>query len=347
MGWSWFVVTLIPVIGLAQVGFQSLADRYTYVPLIGIFIAIAWGVPDLWRQVEPDIRKSAPKETRRTKKYKREPATKNERIHDPSPRFFVCLACAVILVFAMCAYAQVAYWQDTITLLTHATNVTTGNYIAQTNLGEALHTNGATDQAVEHFNEAIRINPMCADAHNDLGIIFLEKGEIDKAIQHLAEAVKLNPSSADFHFNLGNAFKEKQRYGEATEEYLQAVQIDPELAEAYSNMGIAEASQGKLDEAVACFLNAVRIKPNMVELLTNLGSVYLNKGNFDVAITWLTKALDIEPNLASTHHSLATAFYQKGEYAKAWKEIALCRKYGLDPNPVLLKMLSQKMPEPR
>jgi tetratricopeptide (TPR) repeat protein len=147
--------------------------------------------------------------------------------------------------------------------------------------------------------------------------------------------------------NLGNAFGEKQRYKEAVDEYLSAVRIDPELAEAYSNMGIAEAARGRPGAAADCFLKAVRIKPQMVELLTNLGALNLDNGNLDEAVTWFTKALDIRPDLAAAHHSLATAFYEKGEYAKAWKEIAFCRKYGLDPNQSLLQRLSQKMPEPR
>ncbi len=347
MGWSWYVVTLIPVIGLVQVGSQSMADRYTYVPLIGIFIAIAWGIPDLWHRKEPDIRKSAVKETRRKEKPKQRPAAKDARISNPRSRLLVVLACTLIFILAMCAHVQVGYWQDSITLLTHATAVTADNYVAHTNLGEALHRSGATDQAVEHFAEAIRINPMCPYAHTDLGIIFLEKRKPDEAIHHFAEEIKLNPGSADAHFNLGCALNEKQKYGEAIGEYLRALQIDPEFAKAYTNMGLTEAAQGRLDEAVGCFLKAVRIRPDMVEPLANLGSIYFKKGNLDEAIIWFTKALDIKPDLAAAHQSLAFVLYQKGEYAKAWKEIAMCRKYGLNPDQALVTMLSQKMPEPR
>jgi tetratricopeptide (TPR) repeat protein len=347
VGWLWYVVTLIPVIGLVQVGFQAMADRYTYVPLVGIFIIIAWGIPDLFHCERTDVGKSAVKNTLNKPKHKRQPVAPYWQMRNLRSSNLAVLACIVVLILTICAYRQVGYWRDTISLMTHATAVTTGNYIAHTNLGEALIESGDPDRAAEHFVEAIRINPMSANAHTSYGNLLLEDGKVDEAIQHFLEAVKIDSGSAYAHYNLGNALGRKQRYAEAIDEYLQAVRIDAEFAEAYDNMGIAEAARGRADTAADCFSKAARIKPDSVDILTNFGALYLNNGNFREAIPWFIKALDIKPDLATAHQSLATAFFQEGEYAKAWREIALCRNYGLEPNSGLLQMLSQKMTEPQ
>lgn len=344
MGWSWYVITLIPVIGLVQVGVQSTADRYTYVPLIGIFIAMAWGVPDLFRVRRSKLMETEANRTAHKKNNKRQP---HRVIGSLENAPLVVSGCAVIPVLMICAYTQAGYWQDSITLFTHAASVTTGNYVVQTNLGQALARDSRLDQAMEHFSEALRINPRAVKAHTSIGLALLDKGRADEAIQHLSEAVKLNPGSADEHYNLGNAFAKKQQYNEAIEQYLIAIRIDPNLGLAYNNLGNAFAAQGESDEAVRCYRNAIRIEPRMVPAYTSLGNIYFDKHDMDEAMTWYAQALEIKPDLPEVHNNLAGALYYKGEYAKAWQEIMLCRRYGGNPSPALLQMLSEKMPAPR
>lgn len=344
MGWLWYVLTLIPAIGLVQVGVQSMADRYTYVPFIGIFVAIAWGVPDLLRLRESKLTESGDKRTTQKKKHKRQPPQVSARLQNST--VLVVSACAVIFILMICAYTQAGYWQDSLTLFTHAASVTTGNYVVHTNLGQALEREGELDHAIEHYSEALRINPRALKAHTSIGLALLDKGRVDEAIQHLSEAVRLKPASADEHYNLGNGFAQKQQYKEAIEQYLAAVRIDPNLASAYNNMGNAFVAQREPEEAVNCYVKAIRIEPRMVQAYTSLGHINFDRSNMDEALTWYSKALEIKPDLPMVHNDLAGVLYYKGEYAKAWQEIKMCRKYGGNPSPALLQMLSAKMPEP-
>jgi tetratricopeptide (TPR) repeat protein len=347
LGWSWYVTTLIPVIGIVQVGVQGIADRYTYVPLIGIFMAIAWGVPNLLHVREHDRPESQDEEAKRRRKEKRRPAAPPPRSGNPAEAVLVVSGCAVVFMMTICAYIQAAYWQDSITLFTHATAVTTGNYIIHSNLGQVLVKQGKLDEAIEHYAEAIRINPRTVKAHTNMGNALLDLGREDEAIQHLSQAVRLDPDFADAHYNLGNGLARKQKYKEAIEEYRIAVRINPKLAETYNNMGNAFAALGETDEALRCYLKAIQIEPRIVQAYVSLGNIEFDKNSMDEAISWYAKALEIKPDLPKVHNDLAGALYYKGGYAKAWQEIMLCRRYGGNPSPALLQMLSEKMPVPR
>ena len=338
VGWSWYIISLIPVIGLVQVGVQATADRYTYIPLIGIFISIAWGVPELLavgvsRKTEREVKAE-------TKKRKLQPRTISSLL------LFVS-GCVSLSLLMTAAYIQAGYWKDSITLYTHAASVTSGNYIIHTNLGQVLVRQGSLDQGIGHYAEAIRINPGAAKAHTSLGNALLDEGRVDEAIGHLTEAVQLDPTSSDERYNLGNAFGRKQQYREAIEQYRIAVRIDPNLAPAYNNMGNAFMAIGERDQAAWCYEQAIRIEPRMVQPCRSLGQLNFDRGNMDQALVWYSKALEIKPDLASVHNDLAAVFYYKVEYAKAWREILLCRNYGGNPSPALLQMLSERMPEPK
>jgi tetratricopeptide (TPR) repeat protein len=245
VGWFWYLGTLVPVIGLIQVGNQSMADRYTYIPLIGLFIMVAWGVPDLLARWP--LRRIA------------------------LPRFTLpAAAMVVILACAIAARSQVEYWEDSTTLWTRALAVTTENDIAQNNLGAALADQGNVDEAIMHYSEALRIKPDYADAHNNLGVALDDQGKVDEAIAHYSVALRIRPHYADAHINLGVSLGEQRKIDEAIAQFNEALRIKPDSAKAHNNLGVALASQGKIDEAIDHFTEALRIKPDYADAHKNL-----------------------------------------------------------------------------
>ena len=215
VGWLWYLGTLIPVIGLVQVGLQSLADRYTYVPLIGVFIMIAWGVPELlnsWR-------------------YRR-----------------IVLALAALGILSVCiimTYIQIGFWRNNITLYEHAIKVTSENAWAQNNLGYALALQGKREEAIARFQKAISINNP-ADAHYNLGIMLASQGKLDEAINQFRESIGISPTYAKAHNNLGNALLYQGRLDEAIASYREAVRLNPDYAIAQENLRNALAMQKKV-----------------------------------------------------------------------------------------------------
>jgi Tfp pilus assembly protein PilF len=214
VGWLWYLGTLVPVIGLVQVGLQSMADRYTYVPLIGVFIVVAWGVPELlnrWR-------------------YGR----------------FAIASAAIAILFAciIMTYVQIGYWRNNIILYEHAIKVTSENAWAQNNLGYALSLQGKTREAIAHFQKAISIgNP--ADAHYNLGIMLASQGKLDEAIYQFRESLRISPDYAKAHNNLGSALLYQGRLDEAIASYREALRLNPEYTIAQENLKNALAVQKK------------------------------------------------------------------------------------------------------
>jgi Flp pilus assembly protein TadD len=253
VGWFWYLGTLVPVIGLIQVGDQAIADRYTYIPLIGLFIIVAWGVPDLlvrWplrRVVLPKIALPA-------------------------------AACLVILACAITARGQLEYWEDSTTLWTHTLAVTTRNNIAHNNLGATLADQGKTDEAIAHYSEALRIKSDYADAHNNLGVALADQGKLDEAIAHYSEALRIKPGYSDAHSNLGIALADQGNLDEAIAQFTEALRINPDSAKAHNNLGVALASQGKLDEAIAQFTEALQVKPDYADARNNLELALARRG---------------------------------------------------------------------
>jgi len=239
-GWFWYVGTLIPVIGLVQVGRQSMADRYTYIPLIGLFLIAAWGAPELlapWRY---------------------------SRIALPAAAACVLLACTGF------ARAQVRDWSDSASLWQHALQVTEDNYIAHNNFGAVLLEQRRTGEALPHLVEALRIKPDFADAHNNLGMVLFQQGKLDEAIPHFLESLRIDPNYADAQYNLGTVLLRQGKLDAAAQRFGEAVRIKPDFLEAQNNLGGVLMRQGKLDEAARRLAEALRIKPDSVEVSNNL-----------------------------------------------------------------------------
>jgi cytochrome c-type biogenesis protein CcmH/NrfG len=245
VGWLWYIGTLVPVIGFVQSGLQAMADRFTYIPLIGLYIIIAWGVPEIvprW----------------------------------PHRKLYLATLSTTLFLFLMAlTWKQVQYWKNSISLFEHTLEVTSNNWLVNIDLGTELYREGRTDDAIKHYLEALRIKPDNAEAHNNLGIALDREGRTDDAIKHYLEALRIRPDYAKAHNNLGNAFVRKGRTDDAIKHYLEALRIKPDDAEVHNNLGIAFARKGNFDVAVKHFQKALQINPNFSYARDNLKKVLL------------------------------------------------------------------------
>ena len=287
VGWLWYLGTLVPVIGLVQVGLQSMADRYTYIPLTGIFIIIAWGISDLaakWC-------------------YKKE---------------WLAAATAVFLsVLMVITWFQLRHWTNSITLFKHAINVTANNSIVHNNLGVTFAVQGKVSEAIKHYTEALRIRPKDVLAHNNLGNALKNQGKISEAIKHYIEALRIRPNYAKAHNDLGNALKNQGKISEAISHYSEALRIKPDYADAYYNLGNVLIKQGKIDEAICHYSEALRIKPDFAEARSNLEKVSAILKKIDEVIKKVQGLLEVNPEDPRLYYDLGNLYYKKGEFDKA------------------------------
>jgi Flp pilus assembly protein TadD len=254
VGWLWYVGTLVPVIGLVQVGEQSMADRYTYVPLVGLFIIIAWGFPEL---VEKWPRKKL---------------------------ILPLLVTALFSIYLVMSWRQAGYWQNNMTLNAHALDVTEGNYVAHNNLGLALAEKGNTTEAIHHYTEALKIKPDFVYAHNNLGAALAELGQFEEAIKFYNEALRLMPRFAGAHHNLGVTLAKQGKHHEAITHYNEALKIEPDFIDALNNLGYILVKQGRLIEAENAFREVLRMDPGNEKGFYNLKEVLKIQKKIDVSI---------------------------------------------------------------
>ncbi len=230
-GWSWYLVTLLPVIGIIQAGNQAMADRYTYVPLIGIFIIMAWGVPDIIAK------------------------------WNVSKKVLPFTALVLLVTLAIATRNQVHYWQDSVTLFRHTLSLTKDNYLAQNGLALGYEKQGRLDAAIEHYREALRISPGFATARYNLGNVYLELGKIDGAIEQYRLVLKSNPETPYVLNNLGKALVAAGRIPEALQQLRRAVNLMPGNLAFCSNMGVAMVFNGELVAAEKVFKEILRLDP--------------------------------------------------------------------------------------
>ena len=242
VGWFWFFITLLPVIGLIQVGSQSMADRYTYIPLIGLFIMVSWGVPDLLRGL----------------RYR--------------SAILITLSCVVIFALTLTTWRQLGYWKDNISLYRHTLDVTNNNYIILNNLGIALAERGEVEAAIQAYQEALRIWPGSVTAHVNLGAALADRGKLDEAISQYQEALRLRPDYALARTNWSKALNnrgvelaQQGRMDEAIHYFNEALRIDPELVDGHFNLGITLARLKRDDEAAEQFVLVLRLTPDSAE----------------------------------------------------------------------------------
>ncbi len=277
VGWFWYLVTLVPVIGLVQVSGQAMADHFTYIPLVGLGIMIAWGVADAMERW-------------------------------PRRRFLPGVsALAALLALAVVAWFQVSHWRSSEALFRHAIEVTRKNWLAHNSLGFVLQGQGNIEEAMIHYREALRIAPNYAFAHNNLGLALLETGRPEEAAGHFREALRIKPDLAKAHSNLGVVFLRGGKIDEAIAEFRMAVRYNPEEEMAYNNLAAAYSKQGRLDEAVALLLEAVRIRPFFALGRLNLANALAQQGRMDKAVFHYRKVLETKPDDVMVRNRLGEA----------------------------------------
>jgi len=239
-GWLWYLVMLGPVIGILQVGSQGRADRYTYLPQIGLYVLITWAVAELsrrWRH-----------------------------------RHLILGTLAVITLTALTlsARAYASYWKDSESLWTHALTHTSDNAMAELNLGEAIYKLGRTAEAIGHFKRALQIEPNEATIHGSLGSALMKIGQTKAALTHFQQSLEINPKQASVHSSLGVALLETGRAEESLAHLQTAVKIDPADADAHYNLGNTFLHLGRANEAVAEYTRALNINPDDTQALNNM-----------------------------------------------------------------------------
>jgi tetratricopeptide (TPR) repeat protein len=290
VGWLWYLGTLVPVIGIVQVGIQSMADRYTYVPMFGIAVAVVWGAVELGNR---------------------------------SQGWRAALAVASVLYAALCLVLtreQIAFWRDSEALFRRTVAVTKNNYLAYNNLGFDFSSQGRLEEAKEMYEKSLAINPNYEEARNNLGYALAKLGRPAEAIPHYEAAIRLKPSLAEAHNNLGNALADLGRAEEARACYRRALELKPEHADAHNNLGIALAMQGKFDEAIEHLETSLRLKPKNASAHGNLGNAYAVQRKFDEAARHYAAALELNPRDAQTHNNLGNILAEQAKLPEAVAE---------------------------
>jgi tetratricopeptide (TPR) repeat protein len=291
MGWLWYLGTLVPVIGLVQVGPQAMADRYTYLPLVGVFVATAWGLAE---------------------------AAETFRLR---PIVRVAVAGAVLLVLLLVTAAQVRFWASNESLFRHAIAVTSRNYLAHFNLGVGLVNQKRPAEAVEQFAESLRVYPKPpAVIHFTYGALLAKQGKFKEAAEQYELSLRLKSSSTT-HYNLGNALIKLGRFEEATAHLAEAARLEPGLAEVHGNWGFTLAAAGRFREALEHYNEALRLKSGLLDVHYNAAEAHRALGQFDEAARHYGEALAINPNLAQAQRGQGWLLALKGNLPQAASQL--------------------------
>jgi tetratricopeptide (TPR) repeat protein len=283
VGWFWFLILLAPMTGLAHFGSPWMADHFTYLPLVGLFVALAWGGARLLR-----------------------------RLDLPEKSGLV----AALLALTSCAaftVHQLGYWQNSERLFTHTLAVTQNNYVAQLNLGAYLYDKGRLDEAASHLAQALEIQPDDPVALNRMGSIWARRKNFAQALQYYQAALRVQPDFTDAHNNLGVAYRNLGRTEDAIREYREALRGAPDNSEAHNNLANLLVAQGNIDQAIIEYRLALRANPRLIEALNNLGLVLADKGQVVEAVNSYRKALDIKPQDPALHENYGDLLARMGK----------------------------------
>jgi len=340
VGWFWFLGTLVPVIGVVQVGSQAYADRYTYIPYIGLFIIIAWALPQLLSKwTSAGLSRQA----------------RRGSVESLQRKIVLgSLIALVLTALGICAHRQVSFWNNGITLFSRAIKVTKNNWFAHNSLGVACARLGRYSEAIEVYQQAIKINPHYEEAYlnlgnaysnlgrysdavdayqqavkikpdyvyayNNLGLAYGNLGRWPEAIEAHKQTVKIKPDYAETQYSLGNAYTKLNRRTEAIDAYQQAIKIKPDYAEAYNNLGFVYSSLGRYQQEIEIYRQAIKIKPDYADAYNNLGAAYENLGRYSEAIVAYKQAVKIRPDYAEAHYNLGNIYFTTGDKNSALTE---------------------------
>jgi len=293
VGWLWYLGMLVPVIGLVRIGDLALADRYTYVPLIGMFILAAWGIPDLLEGWE----------------YSKEACAATATL--------ALAACAILTV------RQVWFWTDTRSVFEHAVAVTPDNYVAEVNLGMALAEQGLADQAFEHVAEAVRMKPGYPVAQYALGALLNKRGDRGPAAEHFRAALSLYPDYSQAHAGLGSVLLASGDARGAVVQYREALRVNPDLPDVHDNLGMALDALGQHDQALVELAEGVRLAPHHAVTQYNLAVALAVAGHLQESVPHFRAAVEIDPRSLQSRYGLALALAKAGQLREADGEFDL------------------------
>lgn len=290
IGWLWFLGTLVPMIQLVQSGGQAMADRFTYVPAIGLLLAVIWSAHELarcWRL----------------------------------PAIALPAAAAAAMVGCILATRhQLGYWRNSETLFQHTLDLTKDNYIAHFSLGFTFDNQGQTARAVREYEEAIRIAPDYVDAYCNLGRDLFKQGQTDAALRQFQEALRLKPDRAQTYYNLALGLFQNGQTNEAINLYRRAIQLKPDYADAHHNLGNALFNTGQFDEAIAELQQVIRLEPDYPKIHYDLGVVLAKMGRTGEAIREYQEAIRLKPDDTDIHFNLANALFGQGRTDEAIRQ---------------------------
>ena len=277
IGLFWYFGTLVPVIGLVQVSDQAMADRYTYIPLIGLFIVVAWGLPDILKKWQ----------------YR---------------KIFLCVLAIVMLSsLTMRAFFQTRHWKNSVTLFENAVKINVNNYHALNNLITALTVNGKYDDAFFYLSRALKTNPQKVYLRMNLANVLFLRSKPDEAISQYREILQTDSENADAHYNLAYVLSSQNKLNEAVSHYNETLRIDPKYAKAHYNLGNICFNQGKTAEAFRHYAEAIKIKPDYVQAYNKLGVILFKQKKFNKAKVLFLQALQIDPNFSEASTNLIVA----------------------------------------
>lgn len=288
VGWFWFLGTLVPVIGIVQGGlWPALADRWSYVPLIGMFIAITWGISELCGILKVN-------------------------------RLLLFFPATIILiVLAIMSRNQLGYWKDSFTLFDHAQKVTIDNYYAKATLAVILEKQGKEKEAEYYYNEALRLGPNFPECHLSFGVFLSKQGKQSKALYHFAEALRLLPESVDVHYNIAAVFFKQGNTAKAIEHYLNGLRLKPDSEKILINLGNVYLSLDDISTAEKYYKEALQLNPSASKAYYHLGLVAEKKGDTKAIIKNYEAALNINPDYVEAHTNLAVTLHSIGQVQNA------------------------------
>jgi tetratricopeptide (TPR) repeat protein len=287
VGWFWFLGMLIPTIGIVQAGGQSLADRYTYLPCIGLWIMVVWGLHDLSSE-RPRLREA-----------------------------MTTAAGLALALFAMLAWAHTAVYKDSGTLWEATLRSYPDCLPAHNNLSRWLMDEGKWDDALDHCHKALAILPNDPTAHDDLSRIFLHQGKVDEAIAEGLKSIQSQPRSEVNRQTLARAYLQKGDFSAAAASLREAINIDPSASEAWCNLGYALLRQAQVPEAATAYAKALELNPDYALAHNDLGNILLRQGRLDEAMEQFQRAVELAPSFAEAQYNLAGILAQRGRLDEA------------------------------
>jgi len=299
VGWLWYVGTLVPVIGLVQSGAQAMANRYMYIPMLGLLIIIGWAVKDFIVN-RPRIRIAA-----------------------------TVIGVIVLLSLLILTRIQVRHWQNTLTLFEYTLKVTKNNAFVENNYGSALLEAGRLDEAILHLKKALSIVPKMPEAEDNLGKVYLNQKKFNEAIVCFNEAIQKNDNSAETYYNLATALTMQRKYSDAVKHLTKVLKLNPHYPYARNRLGTALLGSGRIEEAILCFNELLKQNENSAEVHYNLGLALSAQKKYDDAIIHFAKAMEMDPKYPNTHDRMGAALLATGKLDEAIEHL----KEGLATSP--------------